>query len=184
MNCLLRQGRPLRRESIFEGYSAVTRMQDNHEVLNAFVFIAGRLPVFFTGTRCWYRHGEARELVFAYYHLLRSVRRTFPKFAFRMARCSHCAIVFFTDPANKDRIDLRCPFGCRGRVGRERLNARAIAEGLEAVAGGATETTVPILRHIRHVIFLATGTKYSVLQVWGKIHAMLVRHRIRAWGSR
>lgn len=29
-----------------------------------------------------------------------------------LRRCRHCRILFFTDPRNKNRDDLGCPFGC------------------------------------------------------------------------
>ena len=30
-----------------------------------------------------------------------------------LKKCSHCCILFFTDPRNIGRNDLGCPFGCR-----------------------------------------------------------------------
>ena len=31
-----------------------------------------------------------------------------------LVRCAHCCIPFITDPRNRGRTDLGCPFGCQG----------------------------------------------------------------------
>ena len=39
--------------------------------------------------------------------------------------CCHCGIRFLTNPRNKGRADLRCPFGCRRHHRRQLANARS-----------------------------------------------------------
>jgi hypothetical protein len=51
--------------------------------------------------------------VLEYYFVLRSVLRTKLKLRSCLARCAGCRIFFLTDPRNRGREDLRCPFGCR-----------------------------------------------------------------------
>ena len=40
-------------------------------------------------------------------------------------RCRHCGILFFNDPRNAGRTDIRCAFGCRQAQKKESSNKRS-----------------------------------------------------------
>jgi hypothetical protein len=48
-----------------------------------------------------------------YYFVLRRVLRAKAYLRPLLKRCRHCRIFFFTDPRNRGRVDLGCPFGCK-----------------------------------------------------------------------
>ena len=62
-----------------------------------------------------------------YYFVLRSVLRTKPHLRPLLVRCQDCRIRFFTDPRNRGREDLRCPFGCRAAHARRSSRERSTA---------------------------------------------------------
>lgn len=75
----------------------------------------------------WYRRGPVRELIFAYYGLLRSILHAQPELRQCLTRCRHCRIFFFTHPRNAKRRDLGCPFGCREAHRRRQSSQRSTA---------------------------------------------------------
>jgi len=65
--------------------------------------------------------------VAAYYWLIRHVIEQQPEIKSILTRCRHCRILFFTDPRNKGRKDLGCPFGCREIRRRQKSTQRSVA---------------------------------------------------------
>ena len=63
-----------------------------------------------------------RDLVRSYYAQIRSLLRDRPDLRPYLKRCTECGILFFTDPRNAARSDLRCGFGCR--EGHRRQSSR------------------------------------------------------------
>jgi hypothetical protein len=51
--------------------------------------------------------------VYAYYLVIRQLKQQHTQNELYLTCCKECGIYFFTDPRNKGRKDLRCPFGCR-----------------------------------------------------------------------
>jgi hypothetical protein len=66
-------------------------------------------------------------LVLRYQTALDSVLESHPELQPCVADCAHCGIRFITHPRNAGRIDLRCPFGCRGVHRRQRSSQRSVA---------------------------------------------------------
>lgn len=66
-----------------------------------------------------------RELVLAYYAALRSALKAKPHLRPCLRRCAECRIFFLTDPRNRRREDLRCPFGCRDCHRRQAASERS-----------------------------------------------------------
>ncbi len=60
-----------------------------------------------------------------YYYVLRSVLVSKPELRKYLTRCRHCSIYFLTDPRNKGRTDLGCPFGCGQAHRKERGKIRS-----------------------------------------------------------
>lgn len=75
----------------------------------------------------WYRADEVRELVLEYYVVLRWLLRTKPRLRSCLKRCRHCRIFFLTDPRNRGRTGLGCPFGCRAAHRRNGSTERSVA---------------------------------------------------------
>lgn len=48
-----------------------------------------------------------------YFSILKSIIHGDPRLRKCLAKCRDCGIHFLTDPRNRGRKDLRCPFGCR-----------------------------------------------------------------------
>jgi hypothetical protein len=48
-----------------------------------------------------------------------------PRLRQYLTRCQHCGILFFTDPRNAGRKDIRCPFGCRQTLKKKNSNRRS-----------------------------------------------------------
>ena len=67
-----------------------------------------------------------RLLVLAYYHLLRKLLRDKINLHQLLTRCRHCRILFLTDPRNRNRQDLGCPFGCAEVLRKKALTARTM----------------------------------------------------------
>jgi len=76
-------------------------------------FFAIKIAEHFRFYRNWYRGEEVSVLVLQYYQLLRSILRNKPHLKAYLTRCRHCGIFFLTDPRNRGRRDLGCPFGCK-----------------------------------------------------------------------
>jgi hypothetical protein len=68
-----------------------------------------------------------RELILAYYGLLRSILHTQPELRRCLTRCRHCRIFFLTHPRNAKRRDLGCPFGCRETHRQRQSSQRSTA---------------------------------------------------------
>jgi hypothetical protein len=66
-----------------------------------------------------------RHLVLAYYRTLRTVLKGKPHLWSCLRRCTHCRIFFLSDPRNRGRNDLRCPFGCRDSHRRKESSERS-----------------------------------------------------------
>lgn len=75
----------------------------------------------------WYRRGEARARILAYYSVLRQIRRRCPGLSAWRTRCGGCGVVFLADPRNRGRQDLRCPFGCREAHRQRKSTERSTA---------------------------------------------------------
>ncbi len=68
-----------------------------------------------------------RGLVLEYYVVLRSLLKAKAQLRPCLKRCRHCRIFFLTDPRNRGREDLGCPFGCRDAHCRKRSSERSRA---------------------------------------------------------
>lgn len=68
-----------------------------------------------------------RDLVLAYYYVLRAALQGRPHLRPCLTRCRHCRIFFLVDPRNRGRKDLGCPFGCRDAQRKECSAARSTA---------------------------------------------------------
>jgi hypothetical protein len=79
------------------------------------VYLAFKILDYFDFHPRWYhRNAAAGELVGQYYVVMRySLLRDAPLLRRCVCRCRHCHIFFLTDPRNRGRRDLTCPFGCR-----------------------------------------------------------------------
>jgi hypothetical protein len=64
-------------------------------------------------------------LVVEYHFVLAAVLEAKPHLEPLLASCRHCRILFLTDPRNRGREDLGCPFGCRDMHRRESSSKRA-----------------------------------------------------------
>ena len=73
----------------------------------------------------WHREEAVKGLTNRYYRILYNVVRDKPSVKRRITRCVDCGIDFITDPRNKGRSDLRCPFGCRDAHRRRCSNQRS-----------------------------------------------------------
>ena len=67
------------------------------------------------------------NLALAYYFILRGVLRSQPHLRDCLVRCRHCRIFFLTDPRNRGRDDLGCPFGCADAHRRKQSAKRGTA---------------------------------------------------------
>lgn len=68
-----------------------------------------------------------RDLVRSYYAQIRSLLRERPDLRPYLKHCRQCRILFFTDPRNVGRDDLRCGFGCREAHRRQSNTRRSAA---------------------------------------------------------
>jgi hypothetical protein len=68
-----------------------------------------------------------RDLVLAYYFVLRRVLRARPELRRCRTRCRHCRVFFLTHPRNAGRKDLGCPFGCREAHRKQASSERSTA---------------------------------------------------------
>ncbi len=58
--------------------------------------------------------------------LIRALIKKKPHLRQYLTKCNHCGILFFTDPRNAGRQDIRCPFGCREAHRKESSKQRSI----------------------------------------------------------
>jgi len=151
----------------------------------------------------WFRVGdEVRDLVLVHYALVRSALRAHPHLRPCLKRCKHCRIYFFTDPRNKKRTDLRCPFGCREACRRERSTRRSVAyhrehkekkaalnrrrylvsarKQTEKATGPAEADAAapPILKYVRMVCSLIERRPVSLQEVLEMLRRNRRQHRI------
>ena len=152
-----------------------------------------------------------RDLVRSYYAQIRSLLRERPDLRSYLKHCRHCGILFFTDPRNAGRDDLRCGFGCR-EAHRRRNGARRTAAfyrehpekkrhqnrqrylrtaqtGPESAAEPTGEPPAPIVRHVRVILSLVEGRRVGLEEIIallakkGRQHRMVGRRR-GAYGGR
>jgi hypothetical protein len=71
--------------------------------------------------------GAAAYAYKAYRSALAEELRAHPESKAVLVQCCHCGIEFVTDPRNRNRTDLRCPFGCREMHAREASKRRSTA---------------------------------------------------------
>jgi hypothetical protein len=72
------------------------------------------MHVFFEPRRGWYRRTQTqRWIALGYFRLLRACLQSRPETRDCLKKCLDCGVAFLTAPQNRDRVDLRCPFGCR-----------------------------------------------------------------------
>lgn len=109
----------------------------------------------------WYhRNSAVRELVMQYYVVLRSLLRVNPTLRRCLCRCRHCHIFFLTDPRNRRRRDLVCPFGCR------RVHQSSQAE------------TIGMRRYLSMVISLVEGRQVSEAEIQMMLARSVRQHAI------
>jgi hypothetical protein len=143
-----------------------------------------------------------RDLVLVYYALIRSGLRLHPHLWPYLKRCKHCRIYFFTDPRNKKRADLRCPFGCREAHRRENSTRRSVAyhrehkekkaalnrrrylvsarrQAQESPRAEESEAPrQPMLRHVRMLCSLIEGRPVSLQEVLEMLRRNRRQHRM------
>jgi hypothetical protein len=119
--------------------------------------------------------------------------------------CRHCGILFFTDPRNACRADLRCGFGCREAHRRfdsarrsasyyrdhpdkkQRQNRKrylhSVRSHRSAVMEPHSETPPPIVRHVRVIVSLVERRSVGIDEVLAMLrkkrrqHSMVKRRR-------
>ncbi len=112
-----------------------------------------------------------------------------------LKRCRHCQILFITDPRNRGRNDLGCPFGCRdvhsksssnkrstryyqtdeGKLKKKHHNDRRGGSDSSKDHAGADDHVIDpaMLCHIRMVVSLIEQRCVALIEIVG----MLVRQR-------
>ena len=140
-----------------------------------------------------------------YYILLRSILKTRPELRGRLTRCCHCRIFFLTEPPNRGRRDLGCPFGCReshrkrestrrsveyyrgknGKIlkGFQNAKRRLVAPtfGVEVVATAVLAESgfcVPVVEYVRGVVGMVEGRRVSLREVVEMLSKVLRQHSI------
>jgi len=146
-----------------------------------------------------------RDLVRSYYAQIRSLLRERPELRSCLKRCRQCRILFFTDPRNAARDDLRCGFGCREAHRRtcsvqrtaafyrenpdrkRRQNRKRYLHSAQARQGGATEPQVaspaPIVRHVRVIVSLVERRRVGFDEIMALLAKKGRQHRM-AWRRR
>lgn len=66
-----------------------------------------------------------RVIVARYYWAIRSALKNQPEIKKYLKSCPHCQILFFSHPRNTKRDDIRCPFGCRDAVSKQKSTERS-----------------------------------------------------------
>ena len=147
-----------------------------------------------------------------YYVQIRLLLRERPELRRYLKRCRHCRILFFTDPRNACRDDLRCGFGCREahrRFAGARRSASYYREYPEkkrhqnrkrylcsarshrsVVMEPECETLPPIVRHVRVLVSLVERRRVGLDEIIGMLakkgrqHRMVKRSRMPHTGRR
>lgn len=73
----------------------------------------------------WHQVDRAKPLVRQYQIALDAVLQSHPELLDCAVFCKHCGIRFLTDPRNRRRRDLHCPFGCQRPCQRQCGNRRS-----------------------------------------------------------
>jgi len=76
-------------------------------------FLIITLQSFYIFEPDWYRRNEVRQITAIYYWAIHMLIKKAPFLRQYLIKCKHCGIIFFTDPRNAGRQDIRCSFGCR-----------------------------------------------------------------------
>ncbi len=84
------------------------------------IFFLIKLEDYFQFEPGWYRQGDARPVAKRYYYGICCILKAKPELLKYLKKCCHCHILFFTDPRNAARDDVRCPFGCRVAISKEK----------------------------------------------------------------
>lgn len=146
-------------------------------------------------------------MTLAYYNVLRAAQRETGAVNHGvLTRCVRCRIFFLTDTRNKNRQDLRCPFGCRhfytressdrrsaeysrsdiGKVKKKHINAKrkrtSDREVLPAPATVESAKCQPILSYIAQMLQIITRLHYSTDDIWKIIEPLLRQHSLDIWG--
>lgn len=72
----------------------------------------------------WYLRKEALAATAAYFQLLFYISHKISSQYYAVVNCPFCGLQFITSPANRNRKDIFCPFGCRELNHRNKLNMR------------------------------------------------------------
>lgn len=166
----------------------------------------GRVAVYYSAAIDWYRNGEARIVTLAYYANLRAVIKSTEGARSHLIRCFRCRIFFLTDPRNKKRKDISCPFGCRdiqrlqlgnarsrkynetdhGKISKSIHNSERKEKVLEANADPQIiveeKKPQPILKYLTIVLKITEGRWYSKKYIWAMISEILRQRSIDKWG--
>jgi hypothetical protein len=135
---------------------------------------------------------------------MRSLLRERPELRPYLKRCRHCRVLFFTDPRNAARDDLRCGFGCREAHRRacsaqrtaafyreypqkkRHQNRKRYLRSAQTRQDGAAEpqgASPPIVRHVRVILSLVERRRVGIEEVIalltkkGRQHRMVGRRR-------
>lgn len=147
----------------------------------------------------------------SYYAQIRSLLRERPDLRPYLKHCRECRILFFTDPRNAGRDDLRCGFGCREahrrqsntrrsvsyyrehpdkkRLQNRNRYVRAIPPGLAGEENPLSEPLPPILRQVRVMVSLIEGRQVGLEEIVVLLakkgrQPRMARTRRRAYGGR
>lgn len=142
----------------------------------------------------------------AYYYELRLLYFENSHLKKNLTRCARCGIYFLTDPRNRNRTDISCPFGCRsfhkkeqsnhrsreyyrdeeGKIKKKALNRKrkrkknADKEANEDFSD--FEKCSPILNYICQIYWLIYRHRYSKEYIYQTIQARLRQHSLDKWG--
>jgi hypothetical protein len=88
-------------------------------------FFAIALEEVFSFRPDWHQDDRVKPLVRQYQIALDAVLQSHPQLQDCAVSCKHCGIRFLAHPRNRNRRDLRCPFGCRQHHRRQCGNRRS-----------------------------------------------------------
>ena len=135
--------------------------------------------------------------------VLRSVLRLKPLLRECLTRCRHCRIFFLTDPRNRGRKDLGCPFGCSlayrkqqstrrsvayyqdpiGKAKKRDINARRNDRDPVAPSSPLTPPSIvpwplPLLEYLCIVVGLIEGRSIGLTEVLAMLRRTVRQHRM------
>lgn len=73
----------------------------------------------------WHETEELRELKLSYLDQIETAAEEHQS-RVTICNCFSCGIAFLSSRSNRDRVDLRCPFGCRERHQKRSTRARSL----------------------------------------------------------